>query len=66
MVASSDAARLSRIRFDYGADSFLQLLDAERQRAQTRAALAQAEAERADAQISVFKALGGGWENPAP
>jgi len=65
MTASNDAARLSRIRFDYGADSFLQLLDAERQRAQTRAALAQAEADRADAQISVFKALGGGWEQPS-
>ena len=61
VTASSDAARLSRIRFDYGADSFLELLDAERQRASTRAALAQAEADRADAQISVFKALGGGW-----
>jgi outer membrane protein TolC len=66
MTASSDAARLSRIRFDYGADSFLQLLDAERQRAQTRAALAQAEADRADAQISVFKALGGGWQGTSP
>lgn len=66
MTASSDAARLSRTRFDYGADSFLQLLDAERQRAQTRAALAQAEADRADAQISVFKALGGGWEAAKP
>jgi NodT family efflux transporter outer membrane factor (OMF) lipoprotein len=61
VTASSDAARLSRIRFDYGADSFLELLDAERQRASTRAALAQAQADRADAQISVFKALGGGW-----
>ena len=66
MTASADAARLSRTRFDYGADSFLQLLDAERQRAQTRAALAQAKADRADAQISVFKALGGGWEAAPP
>jgi len=61
MTASSDAARLSRVRFDNGADSFLQLLDAERQRAAARAALASAEADRANAQISVFKALGGGW-----
>ncbi len=61
VTASSDAARLSRIRFDYGADNFLQLLDAERQRAATRAALAQAQADRADTQISLFKALGGGW-----
>tara|TARA_R110000782_G_scaffold182437_6_gene272677 strand:- start:9532 stop:10950 length:1419 start_codon:yes stop_codon:yes gene_type:complete len=63
VVASDDAARLSRIRFDSGADSFLQLLDAERDRASNRAALAQAAADRATAQISVFKALGGGWES---
>jgi NodT family efflux transporter outer membrane factor (OMF) lipoprotein len=62
-TASSDAARLSRLRFDFGADSFLQLVDAERQRAVTRATLAQAQADLADAQISVFKALGGGWED---
>ena len=63
VVASDDAARLSKLRYDYGADSFLQLLDIERQRATTRAALAQARANRADAQIGVFKALGGGWED---
>lgn len=62
-TASSDAARLSRLRFDFGADSFLQLVDVERQRALTRADLAQAQSDLADAQISVFKALGGGWED---
>ena len=62
LAASIDAARLTRLRFDYGADNFLQLLDAERSNASARAALAQAQADRADAQISVFKALGGGWE----
>jgi NodT family efflux transporter outer membrane factor (OMF) lipoprotein len=61
VTASSDAARISRVRFDQGADSFLQLLDAERQRAAARAALAEAQGDRADTQISVFKALGGGW-----
>lgn len=64
-TASADAARLSRLRFDYGSDSFLQLLDAERTDAAARAALAQAQADRASAQISVFKALGGGWETMA-
>ncbi len=63
LTASSDAARLSRLRFDNGADSFLQLIDAERTRATARAALAQASADRADGQISLFKALGGGWED---
>ena len=62
-AASERAAELSGIRFRAGSDSFLQLLDAERDRATARAALAQAQADRADAQISLFKALGGGWED---
>jgi outer membrane protein TolC len=61
-AASARAAELSDLRFRAGSDSFLQLLDAERDRATTRAALAQAQADRAAAQISLFKALGGGWE----
>jgi outer membrane protein TolC len=61
-AASERAAELSDIRFRAGSDSFLQLLDAERSRADARAALAQAQADRAAAQISLFKALGGGWE----
>lgn len=61
-TASARAAELSDQRFRAGADNFLQLLVAERDRAQTRAALAQAQADRAQAQVSLFKALGGGWE----
>ncbi|MEG3089465.1 TolC family protein [Sphingomonas sp. PB4P5] len=65
--SSSSAAKLSKLRFDYGADSFLLLIDAERDRASARAALAQSDAAVADAQISLFKALGGGWEDaPVP
>ena len=66
-ASSSGAAKLSQLRFDYGADSFLLLIQAERDRADARAALAQSDAAVADAQISLFKALGGGWEEaPAP
>jgi NodT family efflux transporter outer membrane factor (OMF) lipoprotein len=65
--SSGGAARLSKLRFDYGADSFLLLISAERDRADARAARASADAAVADAQISLFKALGGGWEDaPAP
>ena len=65
--SSGEAARLSRLRFDYGADSFLLLISAERDRADARAARASADATVADAQISLFKALGGGWSDaPAP
>ncbi|WP_448502651.1 efflux transporter outer membrane subunit [Sphingomonas sp.] len=61
--AAAEAARLSRLRFDYGAESFLQRIDAERARADARAALAQSNAALADLQVSLFKALGGGWED---
>lgn len=65
--ASNEAARLSRLRFDAGADNFLQLIEAERDRANARAARASADAAVADAQITLFKALGGGWqEAPEP
>lgn len=66
-ASSSAAAKLSQLRFDFGADSFLLLIQAERDRADARAALAQSDAAVADAQISLFKALGGGWEEaPTP
>ena len=63
-AASGEAARLSRLRFDAGKDSFLQLIQAERDRADARAARAASDAAVADAQISLFKALGGGWQEP--
>jgi len=65
-AASADAANLSRTRFNAGSDSFLQLLVTERARALARAELASSNADVADAQVSLFKALGGGWENAPP
>jgi NodT family efflux transporter outer membrane factor (OMF) lipoprotein len=65
--AASDAANIAELRFKAGRDSFLQLLDADRDRASSRAALARSNAQLADAQVSLFKALGGGWEGaPEP
>jgi NodT family efflux transporter outer membrane factor (OMF) lipoprotein len=65
--AASDAANIAELRFKAGRDSFLQLLDADRDRASSRAALASSNAQLADAQVSLFKALGGGWEGaPEP
>ena len=62
-AASERAAQLSEIRYRAGSDSFIVLLVAQRDRAIARAALARARADRADAQVSLFKALGGGWES---
>ena len=58
---AADAVRLSRLRFDAGADSFLSLLDAQRTLAQANAALAASDAAVSNNQITLFKALAGGW-----
>ncbi|WP_040346507.1 TolC family protein, partial [Brevundimonas diminuta] len=59
---AATAARLSRLRFDAGADSFLTVLDSERTLAGADAALAASEAQVTTYQIGLFKALAGGWE----
>ncbi|WP_245158296.1 MULTISPECIES: efflux transporter outer membrane subunit [unclassified Brevundimonas] len=62
---AANAARLSRLRFDAGADSFLGVLDAERTLAAAEAALAASDGQVATLQITVFKALAGGWSEQA-
>lgn len=55
------AVRLSRLRFDAGADSIFTVLDAERTLASADAQLAASDALVTTYQIAVFKALAGGW-----
>lgn len=59
--ASAEAARIARLRYQNGADSFQIVLDAERSLADTSALLAQSEAQLADLTITLFLSLGGGW-----
>ncbi|RZJ88218.1 MAG: TolC family protein, partial [Brevundimonas sp.] len=58
---AATAARLSRLRFDAGADSFLTVLDAERTLASADATLAASDGLVVSYQVTVFKALAGGW-----
>ncbi|MFN3557935.1 MAG: efflux transporter outer membrane subunit [Brevundimonas sp.] len=60
---AANAARLSRLRFDAGADSFLTVLDSERTLAAADAQLASSSALVTTYQIALFKALAGGWAN---
>jgi NodT family efflux transporter outer membrane factor (OMF) lipoprotein len=60
------AARITRARQREGDISSLELLDSERTAAEAEAALAQADAQIADAQVDLFKALGGGWAGARP
>ncbi|RYY32250.1 MAG: TolC family protein, partial [Sphingomonadales bacterium] len=64
--ASTEAARIARLRYQAGAESFQIVLDAERSLAASSALLAQAEAQLSDFTITLFLSLGGGWEAPAP
>ncbi len=59
---SAEAARIVRLRYAAGAENFLAVLDAERTLATADAQLAASDAALSTAQIAVFKALGGGWE----
>jgi len=55
------AADLARQRFQFGADNFLTVLDAERVRLEAEDQLARSRVEVTRLAASIFKALGGGW-----
>jgi len=59
---SAEAARVARLRYRSGREGFQIVLEAERQLSLVEATLAQAEAQRSDYLVSVFLALGGGWQ----
>jgi len=61
--AAAGSLTLARQRYDVGAISYLQLLDAERTEAQTHISLIQAQAARFADTAALLQALGGGWWN---
>jgi NodT family efflux transporter outer membrane factor (OMF) lipoprotein len=54
---------LTRKQFEFGAVSYISLLNAERQYQQTKISLVQAQAARFADTAALFQALGGGWWN---
>lgn len=60
--SSFHSKQLSQARYDAGADSYLQLLDAERSWYSARQQLATAQLNYLQAQLGLYKALGGGWQ----
>ncbi len=61
-TASRTAAELARVQYREGAVDFLRLLDAERTLLQAEDEVAAAEASLNSSVVSIYKALGGGWE----
>jgi len=64
-VEAGDAARIARLRYQAGRENFQVVLDAERSLAAINASIAQSEQQRATNLVSLFLALGGGWQEPA-
>ncbi len=63
---SAEALRLANVRLQAGGASFLDVLDAERTLVSADTALAVSDEALVADQITVFKALGGGWEDAPP
>jgi NodT family efflux transporter outer membrane factor (OMF) lipoprotein len=60
--ASAETARLSNLRYQGGLDSYLQVLDAERNLFQGRLVLAQLRLQELLSFVEIYRALGGGWQ----
>tara|TARA_R110002072_G_scaffold77125_1_gene180215 strand:+ start:12326 stop:13774 length:1449 start_codon:yes stop_codon:yes gene_type:complete len=59
--STAEAIELARVRYSNGIDSFLNVLDAERQLLELQDQLAQSETETGLALVALYKALGGSW-----
>ena len=62
--ALRDADRLSTLRYRGGLDTYLQVLDAERNEFSGELALAQLRKNELLSVVELYRALGGGWQNP--
>ena len=60
--ALAETTRLSNLRYQGGMDSYLQVLDSERNLFQGRLALARLRLGELQSFVQVYKALGGGWQ----
>jgi multidrug efflux system outer membrane protein len=62
--ALEDTDRLSTLRYKGGLDSYLQVLDAERNEFSGELTLAQLRKNELLSIVQLYRALGGGWQNP--
>ncbi|OHX12339.1 efflux transporter outer membrane subunit [Chromobacterium sphagni] len=66
LTALNRTLKLAGLRYDNGYSSYLDVLDAQRNSFQAELNLVSAKLDRLNTTISVYKALGGGWEAPKP
>jgi multidrug efflux system outer membrane protein len=61
-TAAQDARRLADIRYQGGATSYLEVLDADTRRFAAELGLADAQGRELEALVEIYRALGGGWQ----
>lgn len=66
LTANSESLRLAKLRYDNGYSDYLEVLDAERSTYQSQINVISARQARLDAVVSLYQALGGGWEMNKP
>ncbi len=64
--ASREAVELVQIRYNAGAESFLDVLDAERTLLESERQLTSSDIELAQGLIRIYRTLGGGWRSADP
>jgi multidrug efflux system outer membrane protein len=60
----TDAADLSRSRYESGLATYFEILEADQQLFQQEVLLAQARGGELQARADLYRALGGGWQQP--
>ncbi len=66
VAQSEQAFNIAETRYREGVDDFLHVLDAQRQLYSARDQLGITKLQRLQAIVALYKALGGGWQDPAP
>jgi multidrug efflux system outer membrane protein len=66
VVTLEDSVRLSDLRYRGGLDSYLQVLDAQRNLFSGQLTLAQLRLQERVAVVQIYRSLGGGWNSSAP
>jgi len=62
--STKEAARLAMLRYDGGVSSYLEVLDAQRRQFSSELELAQSQRDELLSVVSIYRALGGGWQQP--
>ena len=63
VAALRSTTKLARLRFEGGASSYLEVLDAERSLFTTELDLVETRRDQLQSTVNLYRALGGGWQS---